>query len=1666
MQRHRYSTSIRHCSILSTIIIALGCLPVYAQQERTWSFDADFDRGVMMSVNHDMVHNQLQLNCESAELPFVNVAASNRGTIIRINANTGEIIGEYRSAPQGELHNPSRTTVDRAGNVWSANRDQPAKFTTDDGSVIKIGVVVGGTRCLSDGTPNPNGAYLKPPFSYCTAVDRDGDGLIRTSSGLGDLHPWQGRDVSSAMDECILLYRKVPARNCRHVSVDEDNNVWVGGFAKENDITTTMMKVDGQTGEIIERYEKLACGGYGGLVSRQGSIFSSSMNGGTGPLLMMSPAGKSTCITEVFSYGLAEDPGGNIWASVFKDGELFKISPSGAVISGFPVELSGFQPRGVAVTPVDGHVWVACSGSNEVERRDPSGNHVKQFDLSSYEPAGLMPTGVAVDVNGKVWVTNAESNNVFRIDPNGGKDGKGCIDLVVFLGGGAYPYNYSDMTGAAFGENLPPYGSWMVVHDGGMPDVIWQRIDWNDHTDGDSRIVVRARAANTEAALSSQSYRQITNGKRMCDSLLQGQYVQLFVEFFRGSRTEHNPILYDISVMGTDPPVVHADTREFCEGDSLRLAADPRYSDIIWENGLRTRTRYVRESGSYWYAALSPVGCQLPSDTIHVHAHAAPQPVIIAEDSAICAGGATTLTAPAGYHAYRWFPASEETGHTLRVTSPGSYSVMVVDSLGCSGTSPPFTIRMYPPAHVQLAIDGDSVLCGGGPAVIRATAGFSRYRWNTGQVTEANQLTVDRAGTYYVSVLDSNGCETVSNTVQLIIAERPEIDVWTEGPAESCYGDTVSIRATPGFPHYRWSNGMDGADPRMRTTRPGLYWVSVQDQYGCTWSSDTIRVSYYERVQVLLTIAGDSILCEGGSARLIATEGYKRYEWSTGDVTTAPFLDVDSAGTYTVTAVDRHGCRGISNPVCLVFRPRPEVDLWMEGGTVLCSGADGTLHATPGFSSYRWSNGQEGRESSITVSDSGRYWVDVRDAYGCTARSETLRVTIADELAPVIRLDSDTLCPGGSAVLDAGPGYAAYDWSTGEQTQMITVRAPGWYSVEVTGTNGCRGDTSVRIYSESPVFILSPQDTLCPGSTAELDAGPGYTAYAWNTGEDTRTITVDRPGTYIVSVTTTRGCVVSDTVSVYYYTRPDVSIDGPPTVCPGSVVEYHCTGSTVLDIQWQLDGGGVLRLEGDGATAEILWQEAGVHRVSMSFSTETGCQFDTSLVVTVEQLIAPPIEGARRFCEGDATELFVRDAPGVCTWIFPGGTREENVMHIMADRAGVYTLIVRSAAGCCDTVYAEVEVDPKPDARILGPDGLCPGDHVSLRSVSDTLQCSWDTPEGALQGPVITASLPGRYILEVRAYSGCRARDTLLLHAYPEPRPVILGDSVIVRGESAQLRLDQEYAEVEWYLPDGSTLADISTITVKDSGRYRVSVISAFGCSGTAEFCVKYAGSVNATSVVALPRIEAAPGDRIVIPLMLRSSRYLECAGAGSWTAELRFDKSILMPVGNTPVGWIEGSDRVIQFGGQLIDGRDSLAGLEFIATLGRTQSTTLHIEQFNWTGADVDVTTIDGEVRLRICHEGGDRLFDAGGTLRLAPNHPNPFNTETVIVYELIEEGPTELLVLDMLGRTVRVLVRGQGSSGVHRATFNGTNLPSGTYFCVLKTPTAVRTQRMQLLK
>jgi hypothetical protein len=79
---------------------------------------------------------------------------------------------------------------------------------------------------------------------------------------------------------------------------------------------------------------------------------------------------------------------------------------------------------------------------------------------------------------------------------------------------------------------------------------------------------------------------------------------------------------------------------------------------------------------------------------------------------------------------------------------------------------------------------------------------------------------------------------------------------------------------------------------------------------------------------------------------------------------------------------------------------------------------------------------------------------------------------------------------------------------------------------------------------------------------------------------------------------------------------------------------------------------------------------------------------------------------------------------------------------------------------------------------------------------------------------------------------------------------------------------------------------------------------------------------------------------------------------------------------------------------------------------------------------------------------------------------HPNPFNPTSVASFDLPVAGHVGLRVYDTAGRLVTTLVEGWRPAGIHEATFDGRNLPSGIYLARLTVGDFQRTQKLVLLK
>ncbi len=196
-----------------------------------------------------------------------------------------------------------------------------------------------------------------------------------------------------------------------------------------------------------------------------------------------------------------------------------------------------------------------------------------------------------------------------------------------------------------------------------------------------------------------------------------------------------------------------------CDGDTVELVGDPGLTNYLWSTGATTTSILVSGTGGSITLSTTDLNGCVVVDTIVVNYQpwTDPLPVITPGPTVvICAGGSEVLSAGT-YQSYLW--STGATTATISVTTAGNYQVTVTNAAGCSKVSAAVAVTVAPNPTPVLVLNSGT---------LSTTQTYSTYQWllNGNQIPGAINATYTPAlaGTYSVTVTDSNGCTGTSNT--------------------------------------------------------------------------------------------------------------------------------------------------------------------------------------------------------------------------------------------------------------------------------------------------------------------------------------------------------------------------------------------------------------------------------------------------------------------------------------------------------------------------------------------------------------------------------------------------------------------------------------------------------------------------------------------------------------------------------------------------------------------------------------------------------------------------------------------------------------------------------------------------------------------------------------
>ena len=273
-----------------------------------------------------------------------------------------------------------------------------------------------------------------------------------------------------------------------------------------------------------------------------------------------------------------------------------------------------------------------------------------------------------------------------------------------------------------------------------------------------------------------------------------------------GSPVQSASVVMTVNPVPAQPTVTAGGVTTFCNGGSVVLTSSYVGGNQWYENnvllpGETNDNITVTTSGSYTVVQTA-IGCSSVASAPEVVTVNANPTVSITGSATYCTASNTVLSASATAGSgtitgYQWVldgVTNLGTASTETVSTPGSYTVIVTNSNGCSTTSAALVVSeaLLPTA----SITGAATICTGTTETLTATATagsgtIATYQWVLNGVTNVgtNLATYDAtvAGSYTVIVTNSFGCATTSVAFVLGAVTTPMSGTYTigSGPA-SC----------------------------------------------------------------------------------------------------------------------------------------------------------------------------------------------------------------------------------------------------------------------------------------------------------------------------------------------------------------------------------------------------------------------------------------------------------------------------------------------------------------------------------------------------------------------------------------------------------------------------------------------------------------------------------------------------------------------------------------------------------------------------------------------------------------------------------------------------------------------------------------------------------------
>lgn len=366
-----------------------------------------------------------------------------------------------------------------------------------------------------------------------------------------------------------------------------------------------------------------------------------------------------------------------------------------------------------------------------------------------------------------------------------------------------------------------------------------------------------------------------------------------------------------------------------------------------------------------------------------------------------------------------------------------------------------------------------------------------------------------------------------------------------------------------GAQRFHWDFGVSGREddtsnnqtPKFTFPGPGIYTIKL---YAYKNNCQDSFIQELEVIEpVIPKLPADTTLCKSASILYKTNVVADSYKWSTGGNSNS--ILVSDPGQFWVE-IDVNGCKW--RDTVLVKYDNDVVQVY--GDTFYCHKQPFSrkLSLNKSFAQMMWSTGE--KTQSITVSNLGKYIVDVETANGCKSK-DTAEISQFGEIKFDIR--DTTVCPGYAVLFDTRSDDATYLWSNGGNNRTATYSNSGLHWVRVT-RGLCYKQDSFVLRNFANEFSLGPDLRFCNKIDTQLSLlGYPFSSIVWNNEVTMPVYRITQPGQVKVTLRNSNNCTESDSLMVLLFPNPALDLGSDTVVC-SSVNPILDAGPNMVLYKW------------------------------------------------------------------------------------------------------------------------------------------------------------------------------------------------------------------------------------------------------------------------------------------------------------------------------------------------------------------------------------------------------------------------------------------------------------------------------------------------------------------